>query len=114
MLLQGYERKIMIVIRIEIHPNGDWRKARLLGTGVIVNDCTGTLEKGNYETAFYTNGELTQKGRFTGYNRLRGNVWSILKKALTSSKKVKPFMEQIQDELEKPDGKRFKNPPPSA
>lgn len=40
----------MIVVKVELWPFGDEDAKRVLGTTIIVNDGTGTKEKGNYDT----------------------------------------------------------------
>ena len=38
----------MIRITVELVPHGDESRARVLAHGIIANDGTGTLERGNY------------------------------------------------------------------
>lgn len=41
----------MLVVRIELWPLGNYSRRRTIGTVVISNDGTGTLEDGNYDCA---------------------------------------------------------------
>lgn len=50
----------MIVVKIELWPRGDPNQAREIGRAEIVNDGTGTREKGNYQV------RLRHSGRYTG------------------------------------------------
>ncbi len=67
----------MLRITIELIPNGDPSKAKVLGSMDIINDGTGSAEFGNYR------GELqaeygTRKGRLTGFNRQHCSAWSLV------------------------------------
>lgn len=41
----------MIVVKIELWPLGDPKKAKLLGTMILTNDATGSKTNGNYDVA---------------------------------------------------------------
>jgi hypothetical protein len=99
-LKQKGEQK-MLFVRVEIWPYGNQNKSQIIGVGSIVNDGTGNEKKGNYKTQFYLLGDLIREGKFTEYDRQKGNVWDILQQALTSSKKISPSIDQISKELEK-------------
>jgi hypothetical protein len=66
----------MIVVKIEVWPHGDRQQARLIGSCVIVNNETGSAEKGNYEVGLSHSGiyygkrkGLWKKGTLTGHLR---------------------------------------------
>lgn len=41
----------MIVVEVELHPGGDWRRASVTALVVVWNDQTGTATVGNYRYA---------------------------------------------------------------
>jgi hypothetical protein len=59
----------VLIVRIELLPNGNERKRRVLGTLQIANDLTGTLERGNYEFLAAGAGVKRQAGRVDGFER---------------------------------------------
>jgi hypothetical protein len=83
----------MIVLRVELWPNGDGLKAKLLGTGIITNTLTGTEENGNYVSKFFTSeGDLCHTGHLENYPRTKGGIWDFVKAAFIKTKKEKPKM----------------------
>ncbi len=48
----------MVVVRIELWPEGDPKKARLLGVATLTNDGTGDTKYGNYDV------KLSHAGKF--------------------------------------------------
>lgn len=66
----------MLLVRIEIHPNGDSSRARTLSEMRIAN-VGGTVEYGDYAV------ELgDRKASVTGHSRLTSPVWVLVSKAL--------------------------------
>jgi len=70
----------MLRITIQLIPRGDERKARTIGTMEIVNDCTGTLDVGNYIGTLHaeytpTNG---RHARVTNFRRRKLSAWSLV------------------------------------
>jgi len=55
----------MVVVKIELWPHGDQKKARDLGSMIICNDRTGTPEECSYNVA------ISRGGRYWG----RPGVW---------------------------------------
>lgn len=83
----------MIVVRLELWPNGDQRAKRDLGTMRIENDQTGTAEVGNYmykirRGEVYALGPgLLRQGRLVGFSR-RQHVaapWELLRAILNQT-----------------------------
>jgi len=76
----------MIVVKIEIWPHGDQQQARLIGSAVIVNDGTGTPEKGNYEIGLSHSGKyygvkkgLYKKATLTGHLRTLSSYHLVMR-----------------------------------
>lgn len=42
----------MLVIKVELWPYGDEKNKEVIGTGVIVNDGSGSAQVGNYDVLF--------------------------------------------------------------
>lgn len=60
---------------------------RELGSAVIVNDGTGSAERGNYNAGFHRGaGEATERttkiGQVAGFPRKRLNVWHLIARCL--------------------------------
>ena len=72
----------MIVIRIELWPQGDSTKIKKIANAVIINDATGTFSKGNYAYCLYGKLKKLKDGRVLGFNRRRDHVWKLLKLVL--------------------------------
>lgn len=71
----------MIRVTIEIVPHGDEGRARVIGSGTIINDGTGTPDSGNYEYNI-TFRDHTVSGKYTGYPRGVHGPWYLLFKIL--------------------------------
>lgn len=77
----------MIVVKIELWPNGDKDQARLQGIGFIANDGTGTVSVGNYDVHLSHSGKYLPKdgsapgiwktGKITGFHR-RKSVYELI------------------------------------
>lgn len=80
----------MLVIKLELWPQGDQAKARPMGEIRIANDGSGTPEKGNYRVELSHSGMYVGKrgvyrrGRVEGFPR-RASVYEILRRALESA-----------------------------
>ena len=61
----------MIVIKIEIWPQGDMSKARILGVGTITNTGQGKPELGQYEAFFDSTGPGGPKHREARIGRFK-------------------------------------------
>lgn len=74
----------MLVIKIELWPGGDARRATSLGYASIVNDTFGTLAEGNYRIAIsQRDGKRPWKeGWVKGFPRKRLGAWDLLYRAL--------------------------------
>ena len=75
----------MIYIPIELWPYGDKKRKRTIGSAIIVNDGTGTVETGNYNIAITDDKDNTKRYRVEGFERKRP-IWDLLYEIL---KKVK-------------------------
>jgi DnaJ-class molecular chaperone len=82
----GYQEggRNVLIVRIELLPNGNERKRRVLGTLQIANDLTGTLERGNYEFLAAGAGVKRQAGRVDGFERADG-FWSLVQRTITEA-----------------------------
>lgn len=79
----------VIRVTVEMVPGGDDDRAYVLAQGVIVNDCSGTTEVGNYEYGFTGQARraghdpgIKRQGRVRGFDRKRKDVWQLLKECL--------------------------------
>jgi len=70
-----------LLIRIDLIPGGDYRQAREIARGWIVNDMTGTPEEANYRLHLTTDSDGPMMGKATGVFRNQ-NVWRFLEEAL--------------------------------
>jgi hypothetical protein len=81
----------MVVVKVELWPNGDETKARTIGRIKIANDGTGTLERGNYNVELSHSGRYSnkpgvwKKGKVVGYRRLAQSPYHLVKMALTAA-----------------------------
>lgn len=78
----------MIRITIELVPHGDESRARVLARGEIINEGTGTRERGNYYFWLSQSGRVTTKSRWGNvrdFPRLRKNVWHLLARVLNTA-----------------------------
>ena len=51
----------MLVVKLEVWPGGDATRAYKVGEAHIVNDMTGTAERGNYDVALLHRGKHVQR-----------------------------------------------------
>lgn len=77
----GVERKNMIVIKVEVWPGGNEKRATEIARGTLANDLTGTEEKGNYVAEFISK-EGILRGRVTGLERKQNSIWRTIRHAL--------------------------------
>lgn len=72
----------MLVIKIELWPGGDQKRAKTIGIGKIGNDATGDCSTGNYNaTLFSEDKTLWKKGRVEGFPR-KLTAWDLLYRVL--------------------------------
>ena len=69
----------MIRITIELVPYGDESRRKIIGTGEIVNDGTGTKAIGNYRYWLSDGNGVFSKGSVENFPRLSGDCWDLLK-----------------------------------
>jgi hypothetical protein len=72
----------MLRIEIWMVPLGNEAQKRLLGQLKIVNDGTGTHERGNYTLALATGRRIWRKGVITNYDRITRPIWDIVHTSL--------------------------------
>lgn len=75
----------MLVIRIEIWPDGNMSKARILGHGTISNISPDTLELGSYEASFDSmgpGGPIYREAVVERFKRQERDSWELLYLAL--------------------------------
>ncbi|MHA1962610.1 MAG: hypothetical protein ACW99U_20650, partial [Candidatus Thorarchaeota archaeon] len=72
----------MIRVTIELVPHGDETRRKIIGTGLIINDDTGTMEEGNYTYTLYKNEELCKAGSLENFPRIVYDVWELLRQVL--------------------------------
>jgi len=75
----------MIVITVDLWPNGDESKKSQLGLATITNDGTGTDTSRNYYTKVYGRGRnprLMLTGRVEGHNPKPISAWRTVMKCL--------------------------------
>jgi len=78
----------VIRVTVELVPRGDEKRARILCRGIIANDGSGTLRRGNYRFALSQQGRLTTKareGEVNDFPRLSKNVWWLLREVLNQA-----------------------------
>jgi hypothetical protein len=75
----------VIVVRVELH-SGVTGEVTELGRCEIVNDETGTIERGHYDVVV-TSGDTprTRRGRVEGYARKTRPVWALVRLALLAA-----------------------------
>lgn len=73
----------MIRVTIELLPGGDERKAKVLGTGFIANDGTGTEKRGNYRASFLRQ-RAHQISTVKNFARKSRTAWDLLMEALNN------------------------------
>ncbi len=72
----------MIVLRVEVWPDGDQKRAREIGVVEIANDETGTADRGNYSVRRKRgHAPDTLPGAagcyVTGFDRTRRTAWDL-------------------------------------
>jgi len=94
-----------LYIRIELWPQGDQRKARMLGEALLANDGTGTPETGSYKFAIAKSTAMGAKkpgpwrgAVVTGWPRRSKSVgvWELLHKALGAALADRPSPGEAQ------------------
>jgi hypothetical protein len=80
----------MLVVRIELWPHGDESRRKIMATGTIINDGSGSSTCGNYLVSFRrvsTAGRLSQPvtGCVSGFPRKRSGPWELLALALQNA-----------------------------
>ena len=78
----------MLRITIEVLSHGDTTNPKHLGTALIINDCTGTAETGNYTITLSKWGspkEIWKSGKLSGFPRLKLGPWDLLLLALIAT-----------------------------
>ena len=77
----------MLVIKVELWPGGDPGKAELVGGATVVNDGTGTWDRGNYDIEFsgerdkLTDHTAIKRVRVEGFPRLELGAFELLRRA---------------------------------
>ena len=74
----------MVRVTVEIIPNGDESSKYEVGKLEIINNLSGTKEKGNYDYIL-NSGNMFVEGKYKGHNRKDG-VLPLIKKCLSSNK----------------------------
>jgi hypothetical protein len=77
----------MVVIVVEIWPQGREDLKKVLARGRIWNRATGTTELGDYEGEFGdASGKVYHVARIKGFERKKRLVWSLLRDCLVAAK----------------------------
>jgi hypothetical protein len=76
----------MLLINVTLLPGGDAMAAKTIATGVIVNDETGTEERGNYFVRFQeADGAGDAHASVMEWPRLKRGVWELVHEALEAA-----------------------------
>lgn len=78
----------MIRVTIELVPRGDESRTRVLAVGTIVNDGSGTLQRGNYRFRLSQSGRVgavSREGEVRNFPRRAKNVWHLLALVLNTA-----------------------------
>lgn len=75
----------MIVIRVEIWPQGDQGNAREIANAVIANDGSGTKSVGNYLATFQTAPGRLADSEVKGFKRRQNHVWELIRLSLNNA-----------------------------
>lgn len=71
----------MIRITIELWPYGSQERSRLLGTMDIINDGTGTKERGNYTIRFRDKaGRVFKNSKVKNWPRISKSIWKLIQR----------------------------------
>ena len=71
----------MLVLKLEVFPQGIERHKKLIGLGRISNDRTGTTEEGNYTVELVHEGKALRT-KVRGFRRKDCNGWELVYEAL--------------------------------
>lgn len=86
----------MIVVRMELWPGGDESRKRPLGVAFIVNDGTGTVDRGSYAVMLSRMKDATEPwrlGRVRDWPRRTGSPWDLLVKACAAAMRNRTNMD---------------------
>jgi len=73
----------MLVIRIELWPNGLEKMKASLGTGMITNDGSGSTARGNYYCQFWRRtASSIKRTKVISFRRMVDGPWDLLHQAL--------------------------------
>ena len=75
----------MIKVTVELWPDGNLHKAKILGTMVIANDGTGSTQRGNYQIMCSEHeGEKirTRRCELKDWPRQQNMIWALVVSAL--------------------------------
>ena len=79
----------MIRITCELWPGGDEKRKSLLGEMSIINDCTGTRERGNYRIRLRRGRGKMRCTEVFNFPRKTSSVFQLLRWALNALHKEK-------------------------
>lgn len=92
----------MLVVRLEVWPEGDESRKRDLGRAEIVNDETGTDTLGNYDFRVRNaRGDVFHEGRVERWPRLSRGPWALLFRCMS---RVRASRWQVKEEDRKARG----------
>jgi len=74
----------MLKITIELVPHGDKDKAKVIGTGYIINDGTGNKSLGNYRAVFRRTRGMVKNSTIKEFTRKQRSAWDLLMLALNN------------------------------
>lgn len=72
---------IMLVIKVELWPFGDESKKREIAAAEIWNTGTGTIDKGNYDSSFFSDRHGEFYAQLNDHDRTE-NVWKLISKLI--------------------------------
>lgn len=72
----------MLVIRMEIWPQGNEQKKETVATATIINDGSGDDRTGNYDVTLYNGKRRWKTSRVESFPRKKLIGWDILARAL--------------------------------
>ena len=76
----------MIVVTVELYPLGSFGKRRIIGSALILNDKTGTLESGNYKAKIWKDGEDIGSPIIKNFPRQELDAWDLLAEVIKKRK----------------------------
>ena len=73
-----------IVVKLELWPGGDQELARTIGALLIVNDGSGTYNRGNYDYKLIGKQAALKgsPGRIENYPKQRKHAWELVRRIL--------------------------------